>query len=465
MPQTGYCLRAAFEPIFRLEAQNAATMAGAHRDTGQALGMLLFLAAWKLPDPEGLLARPGPRSSGIYDRTGAHLLYEISAGEKTLLRKLRELLLSLAFEKRFSKDQILEMYLNEIPYGSTIYGVGAAAESYHRKPASELTLAEAAKAQATPLQAPVVPIQAPHFVMLVKEQLEARYGRRLLEEGGFRVITTLDYGKQQAAEQAVREGFERWGGRLGFSNAALVAVQPGSGQVLAMVGSRDYFDPRIAGMVNVAVSPRQPGSSIKPIIYTEAFELGYTPSTILWDVRTTFGEGEEEYIPEDYDHEERGPMSMRQALQGSINIPAVKTLYLVGVSRALAFARSLGYDSFGDPSRLGLSFALGAGEVSLLEHVNAYATLAAEGSYHASVTMLRVEDAQGVVLEQWRPSPTRQAVTANAARMITDVLADNEARTPFYGSHSLLQLGSRPDPAVSRLLPPAGICSSTQHDS
>lgn len=412
----------------------------------------------------------------------------ILSGEKTLTRKTKELILSVELERRYTKDEMLQIYLNEIPYGSTYYGIEAASQNYYKKSVNELTLAQAATLAAlpkattfylnnadrlqarrdyilgemldldfitqdehdaallenTPVKVSLTNIYAPHFVHYVKEQLEETYGPRAVEEGGLKVITTLDYDKQKIAEEEVLKGVDTLSERYGFSNGALVALDPKTGQILAMVGSKDYFDDSIDGQVNVATRLRQPGSSFKPIVYTKAFEMGYTPNTILWDVETTFPTVTGNYTPHNYDGGERGPLSMRKALQGSLNIPAVKTVYLVGVENTLNFATSLGYSSFSNHSAFGLSVVLGGGEVKLLEHVNAYATFANEGIKNETVSLLRIEDSDGTILEEWKPREGKKILNKNVTRMITDVLKDNNARSYVFGPNSYLQLGERP---------------------
>ncbi|NQV88899.1 MAG: transglycosylase domain-containing protein [Parcubacteria group bacterium] len=412
----------------------------------------------------------------------------ILSNEKTIIRKAKELVLSLELERRYTKDEILQIYFNEIPYGSTYYGIEAAAQNYYGKSAGELSLAEAvtiaslpkapttylnnpdrlqarrdyilgemlelefisqedydaAVQEQTPIEASFTNIDAPHFVLHVKEQLEETYGRRAVEEGGMRVITTLDFDKQMIAEEEVAKGVEALSETYNFSNAALVAIDPKTGQVLVMVGSKDYFDDEIDGQVNVATRLRQPGSSFKPIVYTKSIEMGYTPNTVVWDVITSFPTFTGDYTPKNYDLKERGPIRLRDALQGSLNIPAVKMVYMVGVENALDFATSLGYSSFGDHSAFGLSLVLGGGEVKLLEHTNAYAVFANEGERYEVATILRVEDSEGVVLEQWKERDGKKVIDKNTARTISHVLSDNNARTPYFGAGNYLQLGDRP---------------------
>ncbi len=412
----------------------------------------------------------------------------ILSNEKTISRKAKELILSVELERRYTKDEILQIYFNEIPYGSTYYGIEAAAQNFYTKSVNELSLAQAAtlaslpkapttylndpekllgrrnyildqmqslgfiteqqrddaKQEETAIKPRLSNIKAPHFVLYVKEQLEETYGRRAVEEGGMKVTTTLDYDYQKIAEEEVSRGVDETGEAKGFTNAALVATDPKTGQILSMVGSKDYFSDKIDGQVNVTTRLRQPGSSFKPIIYAKSFEMGYTPNTVLWDVQTKFPTVTGTYTPQNYDGKERGPIRIRQALQGSLNIPAVKALYLVGVENALDFATSLGYSSFGTHANFGLSLVLGGGEVKLLEHVNAYATFANNGTNNNLVSILKVEDADGTILEEWKPSAGKKVVEENTARTLTHVLSDNAARAFIFGPSSSLYLGDRP---------------------
>ncbi len=413
----------------------------------------------------------------------------ILSNEKRFSRKIKELIISIELERRYSKDEILQIYFNEIPYGSTYYGIQAAATNYFGKNVNELSLAQMATLAAIPkapttyinnpdrlkirrdyildgmveqgfvpqeevdlakqeeiaLEVKITNIDAPHFVMYVKEQLEETYGQYQAENGGLKVTTSLDFDLQTIAEEEVVKGVEAKGEQFNFTNASLVALDPKTGQVLAMVGSKDYFDDEIDGQVNVALRPRQPGSSFKPLVYTAGFEKGYTPNTILWDVNTEFPSGSgAPYAPKDYDLGERGPLRARNALQGSLNLPAVEMTYLVGVENLLTFAEKLGYTTFSDRSRFGLSVGIGAGEVKLIEHADAFAALANDGIQHAPVSILKVEAADGSVLEEWKPSAGKKVLEPNIARMTSNVLSDNAARTYVFGATSFLQLGDRP---------------------
>jgi membrane peptidoglycan carboxypeptidase len=350
----------------------------------------------------------GQRLQGTSTLTQQLVRNAILTTERSYTRKLREIILSLQIEQKYSKEEILQLYLNEIPFGSNLYGVESASQTYFGKPAKELTLDESALLAAI-IQRPdyfspygtglsgdhreqlvqrqhlvltkmadegffsreevdaakevktlekikprrIGNIDAPHFVMYVRDLLETTYGDRAVAQGGLKVITTLDWSMQQAAEEEIKKGVETLGKQYQFTNAALVALEPKTGQVLTMVGSKDFFDEENDGQFNVTLSERQPGSSFKPIVYAAAFMRGYLPETQVWDVNTVFKTEIGKYEPKNYSLKENGPVSLRQALAGSLNIPAVKVLYLVGVGRVLDFAESLGYSTLEDRSRFG----------------------------------------------------------------------------------------------------------------
>ncbi len=412
--------------------------------------------------------------------------------EKTLTRKVKEVILSIEIEQKFSKDEILAMYLNEIPYGSNAYGIEAAAQTFFNKHAKELTLDEAAVLASLP-KAPstyspygsrteqlkirqevalknmarlgyitqeqsdeaiavdvlkkISPqkniIAAPHFVMYVKEYLDQKYGELSIEQSGLKVYTTLDWDKQMAAEQAVREGAEK-NKKWKASNAALVAIDPKTGQILAMVGSKDYFDNSIDGQVNVALRERQPGSSMKPYIYLTAFEKGYTPDTILYDTPTQFDTNEEKkYEPQNYDGKFRGPLPIKEAFPQSLNVPAVKMLYLVGVNDAVKTAKNLGITTLNYPDRYGLSLVLGGGEVKLLDHVHAYASLAAGGIRRSKTALLRVENAKGDILEEYQSDPGERVVEEKYVAALDHVMATNAYRAPVFGENNSFRFDNR----------------------
>ncbi len=415
----------------------------------------------------------------------------ILTNEATITRKFKEIILSLALDRNFTKDQILQMYLNEIPYGGTIYGVETASQAYFHKHVTDLTLAESATLAGLPqaptrylnnpdqlkdrrdwilgrmvtlgyisqadadaaiaTDSPVAVdfsngITAPHFVFWVKQLLEETYSAHDVDQGGLTVTTTLDYDKQLAAEKAVTDGVTALGTRYGFNNSGLTAIDPKTGQILAMVGSVDYKNDVIDGQVNITTRPLQPGSSIKPIVYAAAFEKGYTPNTILWDVDTNFPTATGNYSPKNYHLDENGPVTLRKALQGSLNVPAVKLLYLTGVDYALNFAEKLGYSTFTDRSQFGLAIVLGGAEVKLIDHTNAYATFADNGLHHDVVGVLKVVDNKGNTLQEWKPEEHvgTQVVDSNITATLSNVLSDNAARSYVFGASNYLQLGARP---------------------
>lgn len=410
--------------------------------------------------------------------------------EKTLARKIKELMLAYRIEQTFSKDEILQLYFNEIPYGSNAYGVSAAARLYFDKNVKDLDLAESAILAVLP-KAPTYyspwgnhadqliarqhilldqmaeegystdeearlakekklafreqtnSIRAPHFVMYVREQLSELFGDKLVEEGGLTVITTLDYEKQKIAEEEVKAGAERNVPR-GAKNAALVSLDAKTGDILAMVGSRDYFDTTIDGNVNVVLRPRQPGSSFKPIVYAAALQKGYTPSTIVFDLKTNFDTtGEKPYAPENYTGKEYGPVTLKKALAGSLNIASVKLLYLVGLPVVLTLADQLGYTTLKDRERFGLSLVLGGGEVTLLEHTAAYTAFAQEGLRASPVAILSVHDAHGRVLQETEHTQIKTPLDPEVARTINAMLSDNAAREYIFGARNLLSLPGR----------------------
>jgi 1A family penicillin-binding protein len=419
--------------------------------------------------------------------------------EQTLTRKVKEAILSIKLERELSKDQILETYLNESPYGGTIYGVEEASRAFFGKPANDLTIAEAAYLAAIP-QAPtyyspygnntdalaarqklvldrmrlngfitveeyeaaqaeevvfepqlVSGIRAPHFVMYIREQLANRYGEEALAVQGYRVITSLDWELQKEAERIVAERAANNTERFNASNAGLVATDPKTGDVLVMVGSKDYFSEDIDGNFNVALANRQPGSSIKPFVYASAFRKGYLPATIVFDVKTQFSPLCEPsdpssespcYSPNNYNGEFLGPISLRNALAQSLNIPAVKTLYLAGLQDSLKLAADMGLTTLNDPDRYGLTLVLGGGEVRLLDMTHAYGVFANRGVRAEPRSILRVENTRGEVVEDFGVN-TNRVLEENIADMVTDVLSDDVARTPLWGARGLLYFGNR----------------------
>lgn len=421
--------------------------------------------------------------------------------EKTITRKIREFVLTLELERRYAKDEILEFYLNRIPFGANIYGVGAASQFYFQKPADELNLEESA-ALAALIQAPTYyspygpqaedllsrknyvldrmvqegflaaeearetkqrelafakpgfAISAPHLVLQTVEQLMNTYGEDFVRQNGLKVYTTLDWELQQMAEEAVRGLAER-NKAFNAHNAALVAIRPSTGEVLALVGSKDWFgepfpkdcaagrdclfDPK----VNVAtvLQGRQPGSAFKPFVYAAAFERGYDDQTLVVDEETNFGVwGGKEYVPQNYDGRFRGEVTLRQALAQSLNIPSVKVLLdLAGIEESVALAKEAGITTLKDPSFYGPALVLGGGEVRLIDMVSAYGVFATNGRKIPPVTILRVEDARGRVLKE-NQNTSIQILSPEIAELLTDILSDNEARTPVFGARSQLLL-------------------------
>lgn len=534
-----------------------------------AAGFVTVVAlSGNLPSVEQIDARQISQSTRIYDRTGEHLLYEISAGKKravvpydeipqsmkdatlaiedkdfytepafnwkgilravvanlqhgeivqggstitqqlarnafltteqTVSRKLRELLLAVQLSRHYSKDKIFWLYLNEIPYGATIYGVGTASEAYFNKPVSELTIAESAILASIPKAPPYYSpwgshldklfdrqrlvlkrmlelkkisqaeydkalaekitfqpqnngIKAPHFVLALQDHLIEKYGEDIVRTGGLQVISTLDFNMQEAAEKAVREGAARNEQLYKGKNAALVAEDPKTGQILALVGSRNYFDINHGGNFNVATQGlRQPGSALKPFAYLTLFEKGFVPQSVLFDVPTEFVPNNPKcpeipefsdskdpaspcFHPQNFEGNFVGPISIRTALAESRNIPAVKTLYLAGMQDVLNTLKDFGISSLTDPRRYGLSLVLGGGEVKLIDMVKAYSTLAQEGARHEQTLVLEVRDANGQVLEQYKDEWTKVA-DAHYVNMINNILSDTHARAGLLSS-------------------------------
>ncbi len=436
-----------------------------------------------------IITRKGGGSTLTQQFTKNTILYN---EENRYIRKIKEWILTPKIEKEFTKDQILEMYLNEMPFGSTAYGVEAASQLYFGKSVRDINIPEAAilaaiiqapsryspygpnkdiligrqqydidlmleqgyipeaKAEAAKLfslefKAPSENITAPHFVMYVKDLLsqEFNYSEKTIEQGGLKIYTTLDLYKQKIAEEIIKEQVKKNEANYNASNAALVSIDPKNGQILAMVGSRDFFDEKIDGQVNVTTSLRQPGSSIKPLVYAAAFEKGYTPNTILYDVVTNFSASGNPYEPKNYDLTEHGPVSIRKALAGSLNIPAVKVIYLAGINNVLDLAEKFGYTSLNDRDRFGLSLVLGGGEIKLLEHTNAFGAFAREGEIHPITSILKIEDKNGKTLFE-AEEKTKKVIDAKYARMINSILSDNSARAYAFGENNWLTLNNRP---------------------
>jgi penicillin-binding protein 1C len=418
--------------------------------------------------------------------------------QQTFSRKIKELILSLEIEQMYNKDQILTMYLNQIPYGSNAAGAEAAAQMYYGVSAKDLSLAQAATLTAIPrspthyspygthtddliarrnyvldqmvdvgsikkadadaakkvdtttvntsfdqTKVGVRPrkdsIKAPHFSMYVLDQLAEKYGDDKINKEGLNVITTLDPNDQALAEKAVTDGAATNKKRFNANNAALVSIDPKTGQILAMVGSKDYFDTSIDGNVNIATSNRQPGSSFKPIVYATAFKKPENnPARVLFDVSTDFGGG---WTPQNYNGKTNGPVTMRFALGNSLNIPAVKTLALAGIPESIQTAHDLGITTLNQPaSYYGLSLVLGTGEVKLLDMTSAYSVFANGGTRHPDNPFLKITDNNGKLLYQYNPDDDKgtAALDPQIAYEISSILSDNPNRTPIFGANSAL---------------------------
>ena len=437
-------------------------------------------------------------------------------GRRTYLRKVREALLAVEITRRYSKDEILEVYLNEIYYGNLAYGVEAAAQTYFGVPAEKLTLSQASflaglpqapavydiytNREATlhrqnavlelmikasqeqgciyvsnhpqrlcieqksaleayneistyPFKRPEIHMRYPHWVNYVRSLLEAQYDAQTIYKRGFTVYTTLDPGMQDVAERIVRQQVDKLAD-YHATDGALVAIRPKTGEILALVGSADFFNEAISGQVNMTISPRQPGSTIKPLTYLTAFEKGWTASTLIWDVASEFppsGRSDDlrpPFKPVNYDERFHGPVTVRSALANSYNVPAVKTLNFVGIydnpnlageDGLLAVARRLGITTLNRPD-YGLSLTLGGGEVTLLEFTSVYATFANNGLRYAPYAITKILDYAGNVEYEYQPPPGQQVVRPEHAFLISNILSDNEARTPAFGNNSVLNL-------------------------
>ena len=415
---------------------------------------------------------------------------------KSIVRKLHEWVLAIKLEQIYTKEHILETYLNNIPYGGTLYGIEAASEAYFGKTAKDISTAEAAYLAAM-IQAPSYyspygthkkeldarknivlermhtlgfiddtvyetaknedvafastarnAIIAPHFVFYILNQLEEKYGPNILISG-LKVTTTLDAELEVKAEEIVNKYAIKNEANSGAKNGALVALDPPTGQILAMVGSRNFFDKDIDGQYNTALALRQPGSTMKPFIYSLALMNGYTRNTVIFDVPTQFSTQCSPsavynntppcYAPKNYDNAHRGPMTFETALAQSINIPAIKVLYLVGIQNAINLAKSFGLSTLGDPSQYGLTLVLGGGEVRLLDIVGAYSVFANDGVRNDPTGILEVRDASGAVLEEYTPKPIT-VIPQNIARDISAMLSDAPARVPEYSINGVLTI-------------------------
>lgn len=423
--------------------------------------------------------------------------------DRTITRKIKEWILAMKLEKVMSKEDILSLYLNEAPYGGNLYGIEEASKAFFGVDPLNLSLAQSAYLAAIPnapthyspygkykkdldsrknlvlkrmldlkfitsdqynaalseqvafLPASPMHIAAPHFVFFIKDYLENKYGQDALDSGGLKVITTLDYNLELKAEQAALKHAKENEKNYKGSNAAIVVIDPKTGQILSMVGSRDYFDKTVDGNFNVATASRQPGSSFKPIVYGLALKEGYTENTTLFDVKTEFNSscspqgkplpGHKTatcYMPDNYDNDFRGPMTLKNALAQSINVIAVKLLYLVGVQDAIKMAHDLGISTLNDPTRYGLSLVIGGGETTLLDMTSVYSVFANGGIRNPYQGVLSIEDASGNILEKYEDK-SYQVLDANIPRVLSDMLSDNIARTPTFTANSSLVVPGR----------------------
>ena len=445
------------------------------------------------------------------------LLTPEERSQRTYERKMREAILAAEITRRYPKDEILELYLNEVYYGNMAYGIEAAAETYFNKSAVDLSLSEASFLAGLPqspaiydiftnrettlyrhqqvlvlmyelsqerdcievsnssepvcvdasaaawaanemetyaFQSPTIDMRFPHWVTYVRSQLEAQYDPQTIYRSGFTVYTSIDPSLQDLAQQIVSDQVAQLVDYRA-TNGALVAIRPSTGEILALVGSADFYSEAIDGQVNMAISPtRQPGSSIKPITYVAAFEKGWTPSTLIWDVPSEFppsgnpNDPREPYKPKNYDNKVHGPVTVRTALANSYKIPAVRTLDFIGIydnpetpaaDGMIAMAQRLGITSL-TRNDYGLALTLGGGEVSLLEMTSAYSVFANQGKRIPAVAILKIIDHEGNVVYEYEPPPGEQVISQEHAFLISSILSDNEARSPMFGRHSVLAL-------------------------
>jgi penicillin-binding protein 1C len=411
--------------------------------------------------------------------------------DKTIVRKIREAILTIKIEKNYSKNEIFAMYLNQINYGHNIYGIESASKFYFNKEAKNLTLAESAylislvqspnylspfgnhleelenrknwilsriqtleyypeeeikqaKEEKVVFIPPEHNFPAPHFVMYVRSLLYEKFSEEELEKGGYTIITSLDMNLQNIAEEVVKKYGDSNEERVGVQNMGLVAEDPNTGQILAMVGSRDYWNIEKEGNVNTVLSTRQPGSSFKPIVYATLFKKGFLPENIIFDTAldgkvANFSTNPQiPYLVRNYDEKTRGPVTLRSALAESLNIPAVKVLYLAGIQNSINTAQDFGITTLTDPpEHYGLSLVLGGGGIKLTELVHAYSVFNQDGIYHPQNAILQIQDNNGKILEEFSLE-SKKVLDIQIARLITSILSDNSARAPTFGWNSQL---------------------------
>ncbi len=417
--------------------------------------------------------------------------------ERSLPRKVKELILAIQVDKRYTKDQILEMYLNDVPYGGTAIGVEAAAETYFGKKVQDLDLAQSAFLAGLP-QSPSIyspysgnkyyigrtdqvlsqmkkdgyiseekrnstirqikemtfsqkdtNIKAPHFVIYVKQLLAKQFGENMVQNGALQVKTTLDYEIEKKAETIVSSELDKLKG-FHVGNGAAVVSDPKTGEILAMVGSKDYFDVKNDGNFNVSLANRQPGSSLKPIMYATSFEKGYTPSTMIMDVKTDFPSNDPKhpiYTPVNYDEKYHGPIQIRFALGNSINLPAIKMLSRVGLKDVMQTAYDMGIENWQPTAQnmadVGLSLVLGGRETSLLSEVTAYGVFANGGIKHDPISILKVTDSKGNTLFENKKTDGKRVLSQEVTFLISHILLDNVARTLEFGPNSWLVVSGK----------------------
>lgn len=408
--------------------------------------------------------------------------------EQTINRKIREMFLAVKIDNHLQKDEILDLYLNTVPYGSNAYGIETASETFFNKRASELTLEESALLAALPnaptyfspygdhkqelihrqrgiletmyelksiskqqrdtalsvdITTRIMPLKraiiAPHFVFYVIDELKKTYSGEDLQTSGLTIYTTLDTYLQTAGEQIIKNGVAKNIAR-GATNAGLVSLNAKNGEILAMVGSKDYFDAKIDGNVNVTIQERQPGSAFKPFAYATAFEKGYEPESLLIDRPINFGpDGSgRPYIPRNYDGKFHGVLTMRQALAMSLNVPAVQTLSLAGVSDTIDLATRLGITTLTKRESYGLALVLGGAEVKPIDMASAFSVFGQEGIRHETQSLLKIIDKNGLEHSYEENTNGVSVLDVNIARKINSILSDNIARTPIFGAHSPL---------------------------
>lgn len=414
--------------------------------------------------------------------------------QQTIPRKVKEIILAVLVEQKYNKDQIFQMYLNEAPYGGSFWGIGSAAKGYFDKSPKDLTLVESAFLAGLPqrpnyfspfygkndswrqraedvlrrmredkyitrsqennaikgleklkFESPNLSINAPHFVFYVRDEIEKEFGAKILDQG-IKVKTTLSLDAQKITEKVVNQEVKKLkSAKVG--NGAAVVIDTKTGEILAMVGSYDFNNVDY-GKFNASTGLRQPGSAIKPITYALAFEKGYTPSTLIMDLKTTFpNQGEEDYVPVNYDGKFRGPIQLRFALANSINVPAVKLLAMVGIRDFLQKAENLGLDTLAPTqdnlNRFGLAITLGGGEVRLLDLTSAYSTFARGGNHLEESGILEIKDSKGRLIFKAKKPRENRVFSEETSFLISHILSDNIARSAEFGLNSYLNVGGK----------------------